>query len=216
MVLTRVGQVTLALLLVPAGARAQGFFEQFSYEGLGLRGIGVDAGAVVSDRLTRAWSPGLRVDYGRIAPNVRVLFGASVFRGEFNQTEIETFEQRLRGVVVNPPPGLEINVGRITWTDVELDLGLQYLFEQSRRVTTYVGVRASVHVRDGSGPAIDDTFVEDALDTITAGAGAALGVEVALARWFALTADLGGGLTSELLTASARGGFMVRFSGGSP
>jgi len=86
---------TVALLaLLPAALPAQGFFEQFSYEGLRLAGLGVEMGGVVSDRLTAEPTPALRVDYGVLAPRLRVMFGASYFRAEFNPDEIARFEFR--------------------------------------------------------------------------------------------------------------------------
>ena len=202
---------TVALLaLLPAALPAQGFFEQFSYEGLRLAGLGVEMGGVVSDRLTAEPTLALRVDYGVLAPRLRVMFGASYFRAEFNPDEIARFEQRLRLVVLDPTGDFTINVRSITWSQLALDGDLQYLFPADR-VQTYLGLGIGVHVRDGDGTAIDGTFVEDALDTIAAGINLSMGVEVALVSHLAATVDLRGALTSELRLASARGGLMYRF-----
>ncbi len=190
---------------------AQSFLEQFSYEGLRLSGIGVEMGGIASDRLTSELSPAVRVDYGVIAPRVRVMLGVAYSRGDFSADEIAKFETQLRGVVSDPTGDFTIDVGRITLTDIEADLNLQYLFDAARRVTTYLGTGVAVHVRNGTGDAIDGTFVEDALDTIAAGFVVSFGAQVALTPGFHLTADFRGGLTSELRTASARGGVMLRF-----
>lgn len=200
------------LAALPAALPAQGFLEQFSYEGLRLSGIGVEMGGVVSDRLTAEPSPALRVDYGVIAPRLRVLVGASYFRGEFNQEEVTRFAQRLAQVVEDPTGDFRINVGAITWSQVGLDGDLQYLVP-ARRVRSYLGLGIGVHVRDGDGGAIAGTFVEDALDTIAAGLNLSAGVEVAVIPHLAATLDLRGGLTSELRLASARGGLMYRIPG---
>jgi hypothetical protein len=189
---------------------AQGFLEQFSYEGLRLSGVGVELGVIASDRLTRELSPAVRVDYGMVAPNVRVLLGVAYSRGDFNAEEIAAFEAQLRRIVDDPTGDFTIAVGRVTLTDVQADLSLQYLFDAGARLTTYLGGGVAVHIRNGTGDAIDDTFVEDALDTIAAGLVASLGAQFALTRSLHLTADFRGGLTSELRTASARGGMMIR------
>ncbi|MBI3081475.1 MAG: outer membrane beta-barrel protein [Gemmatimonadetes bacterium] len=202
-------------VFAPATLRAQGFWEQFSYEGLRLSGIGVEMGGVVSDRLTAEPSPALRVDYGVLAPRLRVMFGASYFRGEFNQDEITRFAQRLRRVVRDPTGDFVIDVGSITWSQLEIDGDLQYLFPADR-VRTYLGLGIGVHVRDGDGTAIEGTFVEDALDTIAAGVNLSTGVEVALVAHLAATVDLRGALTSELRLASARGGLVYRFPAPAP
>jgi hypothetical protein len=203
--------LTAALLAAaPAAVRAQGFLDQFSYAGLRLAGIGIEMGGVVSDRLTSAASPAVRVDYGMIAPRVRVLLGASYFKGNFNASEIAKFTQRLRGLVSDPTNDFTINVGQIRWSDLETDLDLQYLFPNGP-VETYVGLGLGVHVRNGNGTAINGTFVEDALDTIVAGLNLSAGAMVPVTPALAFTADLRGSLTSELRSASARAGLMLRF-----
>ncbi|MFC1639699.1 hypothetical protein ACFL3B_02930 [Gemmatimonadota bacterium] len=200
------------LLLCPQIVGAQSFLEQFSYEGLRFSGIGVEFGGVASDRLTREFSGAVRVDYGRIAPKVRVLIGASYFEGELNATEIQELALGIQRVV-NPAMSSLIDIGTITWSDIEVDLDLQYVLEAGTRVTTYVGVGFATHVRNGSGTIIDDTFVEDALDTIDAGLNLSFGTAVEVFPAMQFTIDLRGGLTSELRTATARAGFMYRVAG---
>jgi hypothetical protein len=192
---------------------AQSFLEQFSYEGLRLSGIGFEFGGVVSDRLTREVTGAVRIDYGRIAPNVRVLFGVSYFRGEFNETEIREFALGIQRVVA-PPISSIIDIGTISWSDVEADLDLQYMLEAGPRVTNYLGIGFAAHIRNGTGTVIDDTFVEDALDTIDAGLNLSVGTMVELVPKIHFTLDVRGGLASELRTATARAGLMYRITPG--
>ena len=202
----------MLLVLTPAPLAGQGFLERFSYEGLGLSGIGVDAGAVISDRLARDLTASLRIDYGMIAPKVRTLLGVSYFRSRFNDDEIRSFEERLEALVSDP--SVSISVGDITWTNVTFDLDLQYVFGPERRVTPYLGLGIGVHVRNASGAAIEGTFVEDALDNVAAGLNASTGAEITVARNVRLTLDVRGLLTSELLATTARAGVMLRFPRG--
>lgn len=197
------------LVALTSPASGQGFLEQFSYEGLGLSGIGVELGQVWSDRVTPEPSPALRVDYGLIAPRARILLGVSYFRGALNDGEIDAFETGIRRVVADPTGDAVVDVGDINWSNLEASLDLQYLVPAGRALAA-LGLGLAVHVRNGSGPAIDGTFVEDALDTIVAGAVASLGIEVPLWRRLHATADVRGGLTSELRTFSLRGGVMYR------
>ncbi len=207
-------RLVFILLICPRILAAQGFLDQFSYEGLRFSGVGFEFGGVASDRLTREISGAVRVDYGRIAPDVRVLVGLSYFKGEFHETEIDEFEGGLERVVRNPPPGFEIDVGTITWSNIEADLDLQYVFEGDGRITNYVGLGFAAHLRNGTGTAIDGTFVEDALDTIDAGVNLSIGTAIELFPAIRFTIDLRGGLSSELRTATARAGLMYRFAGG--
>ncbi len=155
-------KLAVAWLLLPGSLAAQSFLEQFSYEGLRLSGIGFEFGAVVSDRLTTEPTGALRIDYGYIAPKVRVLIGGSYFKGAFNSDEIARFEDQLRRVVIDPTLDFVIDVGTISWADFEGSLDLQYVFSPTAQVIPYVGLGLGVHVRDADGTAIEDTFVEDA------------------------------------------------------
>lgn len=202
------------LLFVPPPLAAQGFFEQFSYEGLRLSGIGVEVGGIASDRTETTVTGAVRVDYGYIAPKIRVVFGAAYMRADFDADEIDRFERRLEALVANPPAGFAITIGPITWTDYAGSLDLEYLFTPERRVRPYLGLGLGLHVRDGDGTAIDGTFVEDALDTIDAGLAATLGVEIGIARHWLLTAAVRGEVTGELRTVAARGGLMLRIPQG--
>jgi hypothetical protein len=202
--------LTAALLITPVSVRAQGFLDEFSYEGLGFSGIGFEVGPVASDRVTTEVSFGLRVDYGMIAPRVRVMFGANYFKGELDQDEIADFESRVLQIVQDPTGDATVDIGQIGWSNLEATLDLQYIFQSSPRYLTYIGLGLGAHLRNGSGSAIEDTFVEDALDTIAASADLSLGLEIALTDQFHFTTDLRGVLSSELLLASARAGFMYR------
>ncbi len=202
--------IGLALLLGPSAVKAQGFLDEFSYEGLGFAGIGFEVGPVASDRVTTEVSFGVRVDYGMIAPRVRVVFGANYFKGELDQDEIGDFENRVLQIVDDPTGDATVDIGEIGWSNLEATIDLQYIFQSSPRYFTYIGFGLGAHVRNGSGVAIEDTFVEDALDTIAASADLSLGLEIALTDQFHFTTEARGVLSSELLLASARAGFMYR------
>jgi len=204
--------VTLSLLsIVPSfQLSAQGVLNQFSYDNLRFSGIQVDAGPLGSSELTGAVVAGLRIDYGMIAPRVRVLLGLSYFRSQFDSEARTRFEQRIRQFVIDPANDDTIRVGRISWSDLTADLDLQYVIPQGRGVTTYIGVGTSVHLRNGSGAAIKGTFVEDALDEVTAGFNAMIGAEFALSKSWRFTLDGRGVITSGLSTVSLRSGIMYR------
>lgn len=208
-------RTALLCLGLATPVQGQGFLEQFSYEGLRLTGIGVEFGAVGSDRLTTEPSGGLRLDWGLIAPRVRVMIGGSYFRGRFEAAEIAAFESSLRRVVTDPTQDFTIDVGDITWATLQADLDLQYLFPAGR-VITYLGLGLGLNLRDGDGVAVAGTFVEDALDTVEAGLNLSLGWMVRLVPYLHLTLDLRGSLASELRTAAGRAGLMVRFPRGGP
>jgi hypothetical protein len=207
----RIGTSLIVLhLAVAAPLAAQSFWEQFSYDGLRFAGIGVEFGGVVSNSITSEPIGGVRVDLGTIAPRVRVVVGGSYFKGSFKPERVADFERRLQDVLVGCACD-SVSVGPITQANAELFLALQYLIPPVGRLQPYGGVGFSAHIRDGDGAVIDDTFVEDALDTVAAGIDASAGVDVALLRRLALLVEVRGVLTSELRSLSVRGGLMLRF-----
>lgn len=207
----------LALLLLavgPSGAlAAQGVLNQFSYDNLRFSGIQLDVGVLGASELTGATVGGLRVDYGRIAPRVRLLIGVSYFRSQFDQQSRDRFEQRLDSIIIDPSGDDTISVGRISLSDIIGDVDFQLVFPQGRGVTAYLGTGVSIHVRNGSGAAINGTFVEDALDVITAGLNATMGFEFNLSPAWRFTIDGRGMLSSGLKTVSLRTGIMYRLRG---
>jgi hypothetical protein len=208
------GLVMMVLAVGPSGRlAAQGVLNQFSYDNLRLSGIQADAGLIGASDLTGATVWGLRVDYGRIAPKVRLLLGLSYFHSQFDQAARTRFEQRLDSIV-NPGTRDSINLGRISLSDIIGDIDFQFVFPQGHGVTAYLGTGISVHVRNGSGPAINGTFVEDALDVITAGLNGTMGFEFNLSPAWRFTVDGRGMLSSGLRTVSLRTGIMYRLRGG--
>lgn len=192
---------------------AQGVLNQFSYDNLRLSGIQVDAGILGASELTGTTVGGVRVDYGRIAPRVRLLLGLSYFKSQFDQQSRNRFERRLDSIVIDPSGDDTVRVGRIQLSDLVGDVDFQLVFPQGRGITAYIGTGISVHVRNGSGPAINGTFVEDALDVITAGLNGTMGFEFNLSPAWRFTVDGRGMLSSGLKTASLRTGIMYRFKG---
>jgi hypothetical protein len=205
------------LLLLAAGPSgrlaAQGVLNQFSYDNLRLSGIQLDAGLLGASDLTGATVGGLRVDYGRIAPKVRLLLGLSYFHSRFDQQAINRFERRLDSIV-NPSAPDSINLGRISLSDIIGDIDFQFVFPQGHGVTAYLGTGISIHARNGSGAAINGTFMEDALDVITAGLNGTMGFEFNLSHAWRFTVDGRGVLSSGLRSVSLRTGIMYRLRGG--
>lgn len=211
----RLAIVTMVLTAGPlARLPAQGVLSQFSYDNLRFSGIQLDVGVLGASELKGALVGGLRLDYGTIAPRVRLLLGLSYFRSEFDREARTRFEDRIRQFVTDPSGDDIIDVGRIFWSDITGDLDLQYVFPQGRTATAYIGTGLSLHLRNGSGGAIDGTFVEDALDEIAAGLNGTIGVEFHLAPKWRLSFDGRGMISSGLSTLSLRWGLMYRLHPG--
>jgi len=186
--------------------------EKFSSDNLKPSAIQLDLGPLGGDQIRGTTAGGVRLDYGFVAPRLRVLLGLSYFRSELSAEARRRFEDRLKSVIVDPTADYTIQLGRITWSDVTGDLDLQYVMPQGRTVTAYLGVGLGIHLRHGSGPSINGTFVQDALNGFTAGLNGTLGAEVGGNRW-RLTLDGRGVVASGLSTLSLRAGVMYRWAG---
>lgn len=203
------GVLVLLTLCPPARLPAQ--LREASYENLRPSALQLDLGALGASRLRGAVTGGVRVDYGLIAPRVRVLLGLSYYRAEFSGTEIARFERRLEALVQDPEGNATVDVGTIDWADMTGDLDLQWVLPQSPSVTAYLGLGLSVHLRSASGAVIDGTFLEDALDDVAAGLNGTLAAEFAIGPAWRLTLDARGVLLSDHRTLSLRGGVMYRW-----
>lgn len=209
---TRVIGWAAFMVAAPGLLAAQAVLNQFSYDNLRPSALQVDVGLLSASQVTGTAVGGLRLDYGFIAPKVRVLLGVSYFRSQLDRETRTRFEERIRNFVTDPSGDDTISVGRIFWSAVVLDLDLQYAIPQGRSVTTYIGLGVGVQMRNGSGPAIDDTFVEDALDQLAAAGNVSIGVEGRLGGCWHATGDVRGVVSVGLSTVSVRGGFMCRFA----
>ncbi|HEX4574468.1 MAG TPA: hypothetical protein VH158_05005 [Gemmatimonadales bacterium] len=191
---------------------AQALLEQFSYENLKPSALQLDLGPLGGTNVRGTLTGGVRLDYGLIAPHVRVVLGLSYFKAEFSAAAIARFAERLRSAVIDPTRDDTIKLGRITWSDVTGDIDLQYVMPQGRAVTAYMGIGLGAHLRHGNGAAINGTFVQDALNEITAGLNGTLGAEIGAGHW-RFTLDTRGVLSSGLSTVSLRSGVMYRWGG---
>ena len=68
-------------------------------------------------------------------------------------------------------------------SDVVMSLDAQVVWRVPYGLLTYAGVGASAHVLNGGGPAVDGTFVEDLLDSVTAGFNLHGGLEYPMDRF---------------------------------
>ena len=208
-----IGLIVLFLSVSPSvRLSAQGLLSQFSYDNLKPSALQLDVGPLGGNNIRGALTGGMRLDYGLIAPHVRVLLGLSYFKADFGSAARQRFVDRLRSIVHDPDSNYTIDLGSITWSDVTGDLDLQYLLPQGHAVTVYMGIGLGAHFRHGSGAAIDGTFVQDALNEITAGLNGTLGAEFGAKRW-RFTLDGRGVLSSGLSTVSLRSGVMYRWAG---
>jgi opacity protein-like surface antigen len=128
-------------------------------------------------RAERAQSFGVYADYGYITPSWRVIFSATYWGSHFRDEFVATFEDRLREHIIDPSGDDTLELGRINVSDIALEVDLRYTPRPTAVLRPYIGGGLGGHIINAESPFINDTFVESALDNISAGFAAFAGVD---------------------------------------
>lgn len=187
----RAARFLLALaLLVPAKGHAQ---EEYGLRTLAFQGVGVSAFQVVPARSDATLGVHVVGYLGRLAPNLRVTPSLTFWATRLQDQEVIRVRQRVEALCEGagtPCTGLEF--GDVDLSDLSLDLDAQYILEGPFALRPYVGAGAGLHLVNGGGELIDNTFVEEILDAITPGINVMVGIEVPLFRGLRLNGELRG------------------------
>lgn len=182
----------LFFLLILIGARplAAQSLADFDYENLTFRGVMLDAGYVTASRVEPTSSFGGRADLGFLGPGVRVVAGFTRWSSFLKREEVRGLETRVEELIFEQTgEETSVDLGDISWSDVALYGDAHFLWRVPFGVLTYAGLGATAHVLRGGGAAIDETFVEDLLDSVRAGVNAHAGLEVPLSDRFRLVGE---------------------------
>jgi len=171
--------VMMLIALTPGRAEAQSLFERLNLDRLRLTALGATAGPVRPSRAENAQSFGVYADYGYIARSWRVVFSANYWGSRFRDEFVDTFEQRLREQVVDPSGDDTLDLGHINVSDIALEVDMRYTPRPTAALRPYAGGGLGAHIINAESPFINDTFVESALDNISAGFAAFAGVDTA-------------------------------------
>ena len=155
----------------PCETRAQELAD-YDYENLSFRGISFDVGYLYTDNVEDTRTLGVRFDLGFLGPGFRIMPGVTYWESTLAQTEVGRFQTRLGTLTADqggtvPPDGFDL--GDIDRKDIVVGLDGHYVWAVPLNLFFSTGVGLSVHFLNGSGPSIDGTFVEDLLDSVSAG-----------------------------------------------
>lgn len=194
----------LVLLAWPSGAPAQGLAD-YDYMNLGFRGIGGDVSFVDAKSMDETAAVGLRLDLGFLGPQVRVMPRFAFWGADVQDEEVEELAARIQELVELPDSALDLG-------EIERDVfifGADVQWAPALPVLSpYFGLGADVYILNGSGATIDDTFVEDALDLVTAGVSAVGGLELSVGRGVRVYAEIRGTLVTDVRNVMLTGGLM--------
>lgn len=177
--------VMAAVALGAGGARGQSLAD-FDYENLAFRGFAPEWGYLWPDRVEPTHSFGVRLDLGYLGPGLRIVPSVTYWKSTFKVAEVRELEDRVASLIRvqtdQPPP--TVNLGVIDWSDVALAVDGHFVWRVPYGVLTFAGLGASAHILNGAGAAIDGIFIEDLLDSVTAGVNVHAGVEYPVAQRF--------------------------------
>jgi len=209
--------VSMAAALLAAPARAQDLAD-FDYENLRFRGFAPEWGYLWPTRVEPAQSWGVRLDLGYLGPGLRIVPSVTYWKSTFRTAEVRELEERVASLISTqtdePPPTVDLGV--IDWSDVALAVDAQLVWRVPYGVLTFAGLGAAAHMLDGSGTAVDDTFVEDLLDSVTAGFNVHAGVEYPVARSFRLYGQARWEVMGDLRYSQIRLGGQIMIGASAP
>ena len=179
--------LSLGMALMPSSGSGQELAD-FDYENLAFRGFSLEGGYLWPTRVDPTYSMGLRLDLGYLGPGLRIVPGISYWSSRMNASEVAELEDKvdalILGEVAPSPSWMGTNLGIIDWSDLVLSLDGHFVWAIPFDLLSYAGAGISAHIMNGEGAAISGTFVEDLLDTVTAGINVHAGLEYPLSDWF--------------------------------
>ena len=172
--------------IAPAGLVGQDIAD-IDYENLSFRGFGFDWGYMYPDKVEPTPTYSLRLDLGYAGPGLRIVPSVSYWKSPLEAAEIAEFTTRLEALVedqIGQPTTLDL--GTIEYSDIALGIDGHVVWELPLDLLTFGGLGVTVHILDGDGAVIDGTFIEDSLDSVTAGFNLHLGAEYPVTNTFRL------------------------------
>jgi opacity protein-like surface antigen len=172
---------TLAVLalLLPSAAAGQGLAD-YDYENLAFRGVGLDWGYIWPSKVDATQTYSMRIDLGYLGPAVRIAPTISFWSSSLKRSELDRLADRLSQLPPIDNAGVIItadDLGQVDWSNLTLGVDAHFVWTAPLDIITYLGAGLGLHALNGRGETIDDTFVEDLLDSTTAGAALMGGIE---------------------------------------
>lgn len=211
------GVLALVCLSVPSGVAAQDLAD-LDYENLGFRGFGFDYGYLWPTRVEPTHSVALRLDMGYAGPGLRIVPSITYWSSALEQGEITELEDRIGQLIADqtggPAPALDL--GQVDWRDVAVGVDAHVVWDSLFDVLTYGGLGITAHILDGKGRAIDGTFIDDLLDSVTAGFNLHVGAEYPVTNRFRIYSVGKYEVLSDIQYFTARVGFQLMTGANAP
>jgi hypothetical protein len=180
--------------------------EEYDYENLGLRAIGVDVVWANAKDAKGTVGFGVRADLSPLGPQVRVVPRFAYWNADIEESAVAKFEGNLEDLCT--PPGCNIELGDLQRNYWILGLDLQWVLPNPL-LAPYLGVGADLYILDDSGQAIKGTFLDDAV--VTAGLSGVAGLQFDPGKHLRLYMDVRGTLVTSASNVAIYAGVAYRF-----
>ena len=190
--------------VVPAAAQQRMDLADYDYENLQFRGIGMDVGRLWPSNLESTTPIRLRIDLGYLGPGVRIMPSIAYWKSEVEEGEINAFEEQLEEQ--NDLPEGAIDLGEVELSNFALGVDAHFVWTTPIDVLAYLGAGVSLNMLNGQGNDIDDTFIEDLLDSVMPGISAIGGLEWAPVERLRIYGEAHFSVVSDILSPGVRVG----------
>lgn len=204
--------VATASALTASAAAAQTSLADYDYENLTFRGLGFDYGYIWPNKVEAASQYSVRLDLGYLGPGLRIAPTISYWSSELKTPELQRLADRLEQLPALQEQGVELSaddLGQVSWSDLSVGVDAQLVWTVPFDVMTFVGGGIAVHALNGRGTAIEDTFVEDLLDSTTPSFSLSAGAEYQLVERLRIYAEARYTLMSDLRYPGVRAGMAI-------
>jgi hypothetical protein len=194
---------TVLLGARPASAQ-DNILHRLNVDNLEVQSLGISYGRILPSQIVPATILGLQGDYGNVAPNWRIVFGASYWSSRLDDDIVQAFADTLQKSLSDPTAHVVASPIRIF--DVTFSGDVRYMPSTSAAIKPFGGVGIAAHVVNAEGTLIKGTFVERSLDDIAAGLYATGGIWIALLSHFGVEASARGDLLSGFRSTQVKVG----------
>lgn len=201
-----VGSALVVGTLLGAGDAVAQSLEEYDYENLGLRALGVDVVWANAKDAKGAVGFGMRADLGFLGPYVRVVPRFAFWKADIEDESVARFERNLEALC--NPPGCSIDLGELQRDYYIVGFDLQWTLAD-RTLAPYLGAGADLYILNDSGPAIKGTFLDDVV--VTAGLSGVAGLQFDTGKHLRLYADVRGTLVTSASNVAVYAGIAYRF-----
>ena len=188
----------------------------YDYENLTFRGIGFDYGYIWPTKVGSTDQYSVRLDLGFPGPALRITTNISYWSSELKTQELQRLADRLEQLPALQEQGVDLSaedLGDVSWSDLSLGVDAHMVWTVPLDIITYFGGGLGLHALNGRGSSIEDTFIEDLLDSTAPSLALTAGAEYQLLRRLRVYAEGRYTVLSDIRYPGVRAGLSIMLPG---